>query len=438
METDMSPPSLDGVASVGGVVGGLVTDDREAPLPAAEVTSGTTSCAATIDLAGAARTEWGVLVIGAGPAGALAARQSALLGLKTLLVDKSPFPRAKVCGGCISGLGRHVLERVGLGHLVKEPAATPLDRFDLAAAGRRVSLALPLGAAISRYHFDAALVREAVAAGAEFLSETTAQVRGPVDAWRLRGVSLQGASRATVLARSRLVLTADGLGRTSLKRHGPFAPQVAAASRVGLSATIRGDECDLPSGTVSMSVGRDGYVGMVRVPGGSINVAAAVDPDALRERGPAGMVKAILVDSSVESPLDSLESTEWRGTGLLTRHSPRVAAKRLLLLGDAAGYVEPFTGEGMTWAMLSAVSVVALADQWLRTRQDDYRRFADLADAWSREHRSLVARRQRDCRVLTWLLRHPTAVRTALGVFSLAPGIAKPLVHYFWNQKDLP
>jgi threonine dehydrogenase-like Zn-dependent dehydrogenase len=95
METDMSPPSLDGVASVGGVVGGLVTDDREAPLPAAEVTSGTTSCAATIDLAGAARTEWGVLVIGAGPAGALAARQSALLGLKTLLVDKSPFPRAK-------------------------------------------------------------------------------------------------------------------------------------------------------------------------------------------------------------------------------------------------------------------------------------------------------------------------------------------------------
>ncbi len=391
----MSPQGLDRVASVGSDL----TDDREAlrspaAVPCSATARAATTCAATIDLEDAAKTEWGVLVIGAGPAGALAARQSAILGLKTLLIDKSPFPRAKVCGGCISGLGRHVLERVGLGHLVEEPAATPLDRFDLAAAGKSVSLALPLGAAISRYHFDAALVREAVAAGAEFLSETTAQVRGRVDAWRLRGVLLQGLSRGTVRARSRLVLVADGLGRTSLRRHGPFAPQVAAASRVGLSATVRVGECDLRAGTVSMSVGREGYVGMVRVPDGSINVAAAVDPDSLRQRGPAVVVRAILVEAGVESP-GSLESIEWRGTGLLTRHSLRVAAKRLLVLGDAAGYVEPFTGEGMTWAMLSAVSVAPLANQWLRTRQDGNRRFTDLADSWSREHRSLVARRQR-------------------------------------------
>jgi menaquinone-9 beta-reductase len=107
-------------------------------------------------------------------------------------------------------------------------------------------------------------------------------------------------------------------------------------------------------------------------------------------------------------------------------------------LGDAAGYVEPFTGEGMTWAMLSAISVAPLAKEWLRTRQDSRRQSVALANAWSRQHRSLLARRQRNCRNLAYLLRHPSAVRTALGVISLVPRIAQPLIHYFWNQEDLP
>lgn len=398
------------------------------------------SCPATTDLETAASAEWSVLVIGAGPAGALAARQAALSGLKTLLIDKSSFPRAKVCGGCISGLGRQILTRVGLQHLVEAPAATPLERFELAAGGRRVSLALPLGAAISRFYFDAALVRAAVEAGAEFLPETSAQVRGLIESRRLRGVRLQQPCGGTARARSRLVLAADGLGRTSLRRHGPFAPKVAARSRVGLSATLDSpfeEESDLRTGTVSMSVGRRGYVGLVRVPDGTVNIAAAVDPETLRDRGPAAAVRAILVDAGVTAPGD-FESAEWRGTGLLTRHGRRVAGKRLLLLGDAAGYVEPFTGEGMTWAMLSAVSVAALAHRWLGGRQEGNPGFAALARAWSREHRTLVARRQRHCRILASLLRHPAAVRSAVGMMSVSPGIAKPLIHYFWNQKDLP
>jgi menaquinone-9 beta-reductase len=431
MEPDMSL-RLD----VGNEARPVLADGRPAPDRPPAIGDLARSCAATVDLKDAARTKWGVVVIGAGPAGALAARQTALRGLKTLLVDKSPFPRAKVCGGCISGSGRQVLVRVGLGHLVAEPAATPLHRFDLAAGGRRVSFELPLGAAISRFDFDAALVREAVAAGAEFLSETTAQVRGLAEDRHFRSVSLQSSSREAVRARGGLVLVADGLGRTSLKRHGPFAPRVFAASRVGLGATLDGGECYVPSGTVSMSVGRAGYVGMVRVPDGSINLAAAVDPRVLREKGPAAAVREILAWAGVAAP-GGLERAEWRGTGLLTRQSPRVAAKRLLLLGDAAGYVEPFTGEGMTWAMLSAVSAARLASEWLSPRRDGDFSFRGLVDAWSREHRSLVARRQRGCRVLAALLRHPSAVRSALGVISRVPGLAKPLIHYFWNPKDL-
>jgi menaquinone-9 beta-reductase len=394
------------------------------------------ACSATIDLTTAVRTDWNAVVIGAGPAGALAARQLALLGLKTLLVDKNAFPRAKVCGGCISGLGRQVLARVGLGQLLAGPEATALERFELAAGGRSVSLTLPLGAAISRFHFDAALVGAAVAAGAEFLPETTAYVRGLTESCRLRNVALQDTSHRSARTRSQIVLVADGLGRTSLKRHGPFAAQVAAGSRIGLGASLPGEKSDLAEGTVSMSVGRDGYAGMVRLPEETINIAAAVDPERLREHGPAAVIRQILNEAGTAAP-PALESAEWRGTGLLTRQSPRVAGKRLLLLGDAAGYVEPFTGEGMTWAMLSAVAVAPLAKKCLDSAGKNNGQVADLAEAWLRQHRVLVARRQRSCRVLAALLRHPRLVRTSLGVLSAVPVVAKPFIHYFWNQKEL-
>jgi flavin-dependent dehydrogenase len=198
-----------------------------------------------------------------------------------------------------------------------------------------------------------------------------------------------------------------------------------------------GEKSALREGTVSMSVGRDGYVGMVRVPDGTINLAAAVDPRHLREDGPAAVVRAILAEAGTQPP-PSLESAEWRGTGLLTRQSPRVAGKRLLLLGDAAGYVEPFTGEGMTWAMLSALAVAPLAKKWLDSGRKDSRQLSGWAKEWSRQHRTLVARRQRSCRILAVLLRHPRLVQTSLGVLSAIPMVARPFIQYFWNQKELP
>lgn len=86
------------------------------------------SLPATLDLSAATARQWDVAVVGAGPAGALAARQVALAGAAVVLIDKASFPRGKVCGCCVNGAALGVLESVGLGDLPRRLGARPLTR----------------------------------------------------------------------------------------------------------------------------------------------------------------------------------------------------------------------------------------------------------------------------------------------------------------------
>jgi flavin-dependent dehydrogenase len=101
-----------------------------------------------------------------------------------------------------------------------------------------------------------------------------------------------------------------------------------------------------------------------------------------------------------------------------------VAGRGLFLLGDAAGYIEPFTGEGMAWALGSAVALAPLADRaaagW----------HPGLARAWARRHRQLVARRQVVCRVAAAVLRRARLTAALVAALSWLPGLAAPVVAY--------
>ena len=112
--------------------------------------------------------DWDAIVIGAGPAGAVTARQLAAAGRKTLLVDRQIFPRGKVCGGYLNGQALSVLASAGLGDALNEARPAQLHRFVLLAGRRRADLDLPSGVSINRADFDAALARAAVKAGACF------------------------------------------------------------------------------------------------------------------------------------------------------------------------------------------------------------------------------------------------------------------------------
>src|SRR5260221_4741199 len=113
--------------------------------------------AATLELAEAGERLWDAVVIGAGPAGAVAARELACRGVGVLLVDRGSFPRWKVCGACLNGAALATLEAGGLGQQVRQLGAIPLSRMRMAVSGQSVEVPLAGHVALSRQAFDAAL-----------------------------------------------------------------------------------------------------------------------------------------------------------------------------------------------------------------------------------------------------------------------------------------
>lgn len=102
---------------------------------------------------------WDVIVIGAGPAGAVTARQLALQGLQTLLVERQTWPRNKVCGGCLNGHALSVLRAIGLERTLNDSRAAPLTRLIMHAQKKSAEVNLPGGVAVNRLEFDSASSR---------------------------------------------------------------------------------------------------------------------------------------------------------------------------------------------------------------------------------------------------------------------------------------
>jgi flavin-dependent dehydrogenase len=91
-------------------------------------------------------------------------------------------------------------------------------------------------------------------------------------------------------------------------------------------------------------------------------------------------------------------------------------------VGDAAGYVEPFTGEGMAWALATAGAATPFIQQGLRVWDEA------LEHDWITAYRALIGRQQKVCRMLTRALRSPWAVHLTIGLLRHWPSLAQPIV----------
>ena len=362
------------------------------------------------DLDGSA---WDALVVGAGPAGSMAARGLAEAGARTLLVERSAFPRWKVCGACLNGHALASLQAAGLGALAPRLGAVALDRFELRSRGRAAHLPLPDGVALSRSRFDAALADAAAESGATILFETRADVEEAREGLRTVRLMHRG-----LLARvtARVVLDAAGLGATCLLPEAGPRSRAATGSRVGAGSVVEDGPASYHPGTIFMAAGRHGYVGLVRVEDHTLNVAAAFATDFLRSHGSPGRAASAILDESGFPPIPGLESADWRGTPALTRRTRPLGDDRLFVLGDAAGYVEPFTGEGMAWALASGLAIAPLALRAIGGWTPS------LVREWTSLHRRLVGRRQLVCRAAAMALRRPWLIPIVFGSLARWPG----------------
>ncbi len=317
-----------------------------------------------------------LLVVGGGPAGAATATWAARAGLDVLLVERERFPRHKACAEYLSPEAARDLDDLGVLAEVEERAARlwgfrivaddgaqARGRFpDDARAYRRYGLALP------RAHFDALVLRAARRAGVEVREgvalEALTSEDGVVTGAVLRPAgppALPGGSRAEGMGRhterARVVVGADGLNSLVARRLG-LARRLGPA-RVALVAHFAGVEGMSEYG--EMFVGRGRYIGLAGLdpdgPGRLVNVAAVVARDAVRGAGLGRDPGAFLRD--VVAGFPELERRlrharlvrEVLVAGPFARAARRSVADGALLVGDAADFFDPFTGEGIFAAL---------------------------------------------------------------------------------------
>lgn len=383
-----------------------------------------------------ARTElgerlWDVVVVGAGLAGAMVARELGRRGRAVLLLERRPFPRWKVCGACLNGAAQGALSEAGLDGLVARAGAPHLTELRMTGWGRTASVALQDSVALSREALDHALVRAAVEEGVVFVQGASAEL-GPVrDGERI--LTVRGGNGEQNV-RARVVVSAAGLhGLRSRAMTGPVPlATVQAGSRVGVGAVLEGGGEGYGPGAVHMVVGPGGYVGLVRQEDHRLNAAAAFDAEFVRRHGsPERAVRAHLESAGMPRLPEGIHRG-WRGTPPLTRRLSSLGEERLFLVGDAAGYVEPFTGEGMGWALWGALALAPLVHAAVG-RWDDA-----LVHQWAQVHRRRIRRGQRVCTMVAWGLRRPWMARVAVRVFGTVPVLARPLVMHTSVAPPLP
>lgn len=379
-------------------------------------------------------TSWDLAVIGAGPGGAVVAREAARCGLRTVLIEARAFPRTKVCGGCLNRRAIDVLHHIGMSGVQAELGGESVHGLTLTSGKYSARISLPVGIAVTRYRLDAALMSAAIAAGVTLAPESSATVE-PEIADCMRRVTLRWNDR-TFQIRSRVVICADGLLRSSLRLLPSMASLPSPHSRIGVGIVLGHDEwltenAQLPArGEITMVIGAGGYCGIAWAEANQLSLAAAVDADAVKAKGsPSAVVHQILRESGLTLPQSA---TSWQGTPHLTTCPARNSAERLFVIGDAAGYVEPFTGEGMAAALEQAIAVLPLVQKAVREWHPQ------LSEQWESLHRANFRRRMRVCRIAATILQRRWLADFVVRFLRLFPASVRIFVNSINRLPVLP
>jgi geranylgeranyl reductase family protein len=318
------------------------------------------------------------IVVGAGPAGSIAAMTLARSGVTVRLLERSAFPRDKLCGDTLNPGSMALLQRLGgPASAIRARALALTGMVVTGPGGKQIAADYPdglTGAALTRRDIDSLLVEAAVGAGATF--ETGVSVIEPAcsaDGSRVVGVRARRGGRDEVLP-ARIVIAADGRGSklASALRLSRFAREPRRwafgayfSSVDGL--TTRGE----------MHLRRDGYIGVAPLPGTLANVCVVRENPRVDQR-------RVVQDAVAADPLlrerfaGAAPASDTTVLGPLAIDSRAAGCPGLLLAGDAAGFVDPMTGDGLRFALSGGEMAAQAALRELTTGIAEWRRLGTL------------------------------------------------------------
>jgi geranylgeranyl reductase family protein len=285
------------------------------------------------------KRRYDVIVVGAGPAGTTAARHCALKGLDTLLIEKKEFPRYKPCGGAVSGWA---LSALGLDlppEIVEHECFGA--RIFFGSHSTEASKPCRVGILVSRTSFDAFLLQEARDSGAQVLLSTRAW-DFQADADHVEVVTPNGSFSAECL-----VIAEGAMGRMAQKIRGPYRKQEIALTMVTEVASPQNEIERRTGGSIQIyfDVAHRGY-GWVFPHRGHYSVGLGGIRGKVSR--PTDLLREFLAKQGFHG------KQRLRGCFLPVGGVKRQVAKnRVILVGDAAGFVDAFTGEGIGYAILS-------------------------------------------------------------------------------------
>ena len=391
-----------------------------------------------------------VLIVGAGPAGAVAGTILARAGARVRIVDRARFPRDKLCGDTVNPGTLARLQALNL--------AADIDQRGLRIDGMKVTGAGGVtiegrypaglsGRAIVRRDFDWMLLRQAIAAGCQL--DDGVAVRGAIVDEQGGGRSVSGAivssgghpspltARVTIAADGRHSTIAFGLGLAS---HPPtprrwaigayfenFMPNgVRSGSDPGLNRVRSGSDPDLTPRFGEMHVRRGHYIGIAPVHGGLTNVCL-VKPSFAGDAA-LGDPRSLLTRSMADDPLLRDRAADARlisgpvVLGPLAVDVRDAAIDGLLLAGDAAGFIDPMTGDGLRFAihggeLAAAAGLQALARGW-----------AGVHSALAADRRRAFGGKWRFNRGLRAMVASPFAIDAAAIGARIAPPLLRALI----------
>lgn len=370
--------------------------------------------------------------MGAGPAGSIAALALARAGVRVRLIDRARFPRDKLCGDTVNPGALALLDTVGIGDSVRAHGQRITGMTVSGPGGARIVAEYPggiAGASLTRRVFDQLLIDAAVAAGVTFDDGVAAEsltldgdrvvgatlrcgttpaglpLPDPIAASTMTSMDHGGARVTTDCVRARVVIGAEGRA-AHLARSQGLSVFARVPRRWAFGAYYEGVAALTTRGEMHVRPG--GYIGIAPLPGGLANVCVVRERATLHEPREQDVIgAAVSTDPALrERFVGARRVADVTVLGPLAVDASAAGTPGFLLAGDAAGFVDPMTGDGLRFAIAGGLLAADAARRELETGEPAYR---DLQRA---RHQQFAAK-WRVNRALRLLVGSPASVTLA-------------------------